>query len=179
MHSEAEGGTEGTRTGVGDLLSRFKYAGEVALGPLLGEAMAGAVVMDPAYLDVDVVTHIPPTVRRGGPEPACELALVLARALRVRCLPRLMARTRRTALQKDVFRWAEKRQNVAGALRVRRPDLLRDKKVLLVDDVYDSGATLEEGWRALKEAGAREVVVATVTRTRYRRDTEPWSEQPG
>jgi len=74
------------------------------------------------------------------------------------------------AAQKDLTRWQEKRENVEGAFRVRRADLVRGKRVLLVDDVYDSGATLEECWRVLDEAGAADVAVATVTKTRYRRD---------
>ena len=41
--------------------------------------------------------------------------------------------------------------------------------MLIVDDVYDSGATLEEAWRVVKEAGAAEIVVGAVTKTRYQR----------
>ena len=179
MYSRWGGDSEGEKTEVGDLLSRFKYGGEGRLGRVLGGGLARALADDPGYSDVEVVTHIPATRRRRGPDAACELATVVGRALRVRCLPRLMARTRRTALQKDVVEWAEKRENVAGAFRVRRAGLVKGRKVLLVDDVYDSGATLEEGWRVLMAAGAREVVVATVARTWYWGDVEPWNERPG
>jgi predicted amidophosphoribosyltransferase len=134
---------------------------------VLGGALARALADDPSYSDVEVVAHIPATRRGRVPDAACELAKAVARGLGVRCLPRLMARTRRTELQKDVVEWSEKRENVAGAFRVRRAELVRGKKVLLVDDVYDSGATLEEGWRVLMAAEAREVVVATVARTWY------------
>jgi hypothetical protein len=178
-YSRSEGYSEGEKTEVGDLLSRFKYGGEGRLGRVLGGALASALGDDPGYREVEVVTHIPATRRRRGPDAACELATVVARGLGVRCLPRLMARARRTALQKDVVEWAEKKENVAGAFRVRRAELVRGRKVLLVDDVYDSGATLEEGWRVLMEAGAREVVVATVARTWYWRDAERWNERPG
>jgi len=53
---------------------------------------------------------------------------------------------------------------------VRRAEFVEGKKLLLVDDVFDSGATLQEVWRMLMRSGAREVVVATITRTRYWRD---------
>jgi hypothetical protein len=178
-YSRAEGYSEGAKTEVGDLLSRFKYGGQRGLGRVLGGALASALGDDPGYRKVGVVTHIPATRRQRGPDAACQLALIVAKALGAQCLPRLMARARRTALQKDVVEWAEKKENVAGAFRVRRAGLVRGRKVLLVDDVYDSGATLEEGWRVLMEAGAREVVVATVVRTWYRRDAERWNERPG
>jgi len=179
MYSRLGGDSEGEKTEVGDVLSRFKYGGEGRLGRVLGEGLARALADGPGYEDVEVVIHIPATRRRRGPDAACGLATVVGRGLRVRCLPRLMARTRRTALQKDLVEWGDKRQNVAGAFRVRRAELVRGRKVLLVDDVYDSGATLEEGWRVLMAAGAREVVVATAARTWYWGDVEPWNERPG
>jgi hypothetical protein len=178
-YSRWGGDSEGDKTEVGDLLARFKYGGQGRLGRVLGGALARALADDPGYEDVEVVTHIPATRRRRVPDAACELAKVAARGLGVRCLPRLLARTRRTALQKDVVEWGEKKENVAGAFRVRRAELVRGRTVLLVDDVYDSGATLEEGWRVLMAAGARRAVVATVAATWYRADTEPWNERPG
>jgi predicted amidophosphoribosyltransferase len=64
---------------------------------------------------------------------------------------------------------SEKRENVRGAFRARRPELVTGRWALIVDDVYDSGATLEETWRAVREAGAAEIAVAAVTRTRFQR----------
>ncbi len=170
MHSVPEVDDGGRKTREGELLSRFKYGGERALGPGLGKALGRAVRGDPAYEGLEVVTHIPATHRTPAPEPSCELARWVARVLHVRFLPRLIARTRRTCLQKELSDRGEKKRNVTGAFRVRRGDLVQGRKVLLVDDVYDSGATLEEGRRALCEAGAQEVVVATITRTWYRRE---------
>jgi predicted amidophosphoribosyltransferase len=114
------------------------------------------------------VLHVP-SARRSSFEPACELALAAARTLRVRCLPHFLARTRIVRPQKDLTSVSEKKKNVRGAFRARRPELVRGRRVLIVDDVYDSGATLEEAWRAVREAGAVEIAVAAVTKTRYQR----------
>jgi len=111
MHSQTESGYEGSKTVVGDLLGRFKYGDEGALGPMLGRALARALASEPEYEGLQIVTHIPATRKGRGPEPACELARAVARGLGVRCLPRLIARTRRTELQKDVIEWAEKSWN--------------------------------------------------------------------
>jgi predicted amidophosphoribosyltransferase len=46
---------------------------------------------------------------------------------------------------------------------------VRGRTVLLIDDVFRSGATLREGWRALDEAGAAAVYALVATRTRVKR----------
>lgn len=55
-------------------------------------------------------------------------------------------------------------QNVRGAFRVRRPDVVKDARVLLVDDVLTTGATCSEAAKMLKQAGAVAVTVAVVAR---------------
>jgi predicted amidophosphoribosyltransferase len=167
MHSRDD---TDARTPVGDLLDRFKYGGDRSLRDTLGRALARVLAHESQFQGVYAAVHVPGSSRRGQPEPARDLACVVARALRVRCFPRLIARTRPVAPQKDITFWNHKQANVRGAFRVRRPDLVKGRRLLLVDDVYDSGATLEEGWRALAEAGAGEVVVAAITKTRYRRE---------
>jgi len=161
LHSDGD-----AHTAAGDLLSRYKYAEERELGGVLASALVEALSTHPEYGRVQIVVH-PPGTQRQGFEPAGELAIAVARRLRARGLPRLVAHTRRTASQKDLHTWGEKGANVSGAFRVRRPDLVRGRAVLVIDDVFDSGATLREMHRALTEAGAAEVLVATVTKTNF------------
>jgi len=162
MHAEDSEGTE--RSAIGALLAEFKYAGYRALARPLGEALARAV----APWHPEVVVHVPYT-RRSSFEPACELSRATARALRVRCLPHFIARTRTIIPQKDLTSLSEKKENICEAFRVRRPELVRGRRALIVDDVYDSGATLEEAWRVARKAGAAEIAVAAVTKTRFQR----------
>ncbi len=55
-------------------------------------------------------------------------------------------------------------ENVRGAFRVRRPNAVKDARVLLVDDVLTTGATCSEAADVLKQAGAAMVAVAVVAR---------------
>ncbi len=55
-------------------------------------------------------------------------------------------------------------KNVRGAFEVRRPELVRGRRVLLVDDVFTTGETLNECARTLKKKGAAGVYALTVTR---------------
>ena len=79
--------------------------------------------------------------------------------LRTRILRRVRATVSQTGLTRH-----QRRENVRGAFLVRRPEHVRDRSVLIVDDVYTTGTTLNECARVLRAAGATQVVVATVAR---------------
>jgi len=77
-----------------------------------------------------------------------------------------LVRTRATASQGDMPSAAARRRNVRGAFRVLpdRAGRLRGKSVLLIDDVFTTGSTIEACARALKRAGATQVLVLTLAR---------------
>jgi len=110
----------------------------------------------------DVVTSIPPDPVRQlarGRHPADVLARELASRWQ---LPHesLLARARPTARQASL-RLAGRRVNVQGAFAAREPVA---RRVIVVDDVYTTGATASAAATALRRAGAREVFVVTFLR---------------
>jgi ComF family protein len=54
--------------------------------------------------------------------------------------------------------------NVKGAFRVKNPSVVRDRSILLIDDVFTTGTTVTECAATLKKAGASEVHILTVAR---------------
>jgi ComF family protein len=70
----------------------------------------------------------------------------------------------RDTLPQTGLRAAERRRNVAGAFHVPRPQSVRSRRVLLIDDVLTTGATANACARALLDAGATGVWVATLAR---------------
>jgi ComF family protein len=101
------------------------------------------------------------------------LARALARKWRIPVLPDLLVRTRETATQ-TALTPDTRLANVAGAFAPgeqfgrltpgRRPGVSRDTTLILVDDVFTTGATLAEAARALEQAGARTVYGVTFAR---------------
>ena len=75
--------------------------------------------------------------------------------------------------QKELTSQSAKRRNIAGAFEVVSADLIDGSTVLLLDDLYDSGATMLEAANALVRAGAKDVRMLTAVRTAFgwRRNT--------
>lgn len=95
-------------------------------------------------------------------------AAVLARALaRLTDLPFdewSIARTVHTERHRAGMDTRARRESVANAFKVERPRLVAGERILLVDDVFTTGATVSACALALKEAGALEVLVLTLAR---------------
>jgi ComF family protein len=136
---------------------KLKFAGWRAVADALASAMASC---EPP--PADVITWVPLARRREaerGYDQARALSGAIARRIGVPAAP-LLRRTRTTPPQAKRAA-AERRAALAGAFRSIRsaPD-----RVLLVDDVLTTGATAAACAGALRDAGAREVVLLTATR---------------
>jgi len=111
----------------------------------------------------DVISYIPPdddrSLRRGR-HPARDLAVELGRRWELP-VAGLLVRTRPVARQTSLSR-RERRRNVRGAFAARPEGV--PTRVVLVDDVYTTGATADAAAAALRAAGAREVHVVTFAR---------------
>jgi ComF family protein len=131
----------------------FKFAARPALGEAVGPDLADAVPGRPVDLLLAVPLH-PWRERMRGYNQAAVLARVAARALGVPLAAGLLVRTRRTRAQARLGPRA-RRRNLAGAFRVTDPAQVRGRRVLVVDDVITTGATMDACLGALAAAGAR------------------------
>jgi len=75
----------------------------------------------------------------------------------------VLERVRNTHAQFDLPKEA-RAVNVKGAFKIREPQAVGNKKILLVDDIYTTGATIAECAKTLSLAGARRVEILTLTR---------------
>lgn len=152
-----------TKTGL--LVRRYKYRGRIDLADRLADQIIALMEQHPTLRAIDGLVPVPPSTARLY-DPMRLLAQVLARRLGLPLRADLLVKTRATDRQKDMLTRAQKRANVAGAFTVQ--DDIRGKRLLVVDDLYDSGETLKEVTRVLERAGAASVKVLTLTRTRHK-----------
>ena len=89
------------------------------------------------------------------------IAKSLADTLDIPICSGVLRRTINTKPQIE-FRAAERRQNIIGAFSVTLPEKIKNKTVILLDDVKTTGSTLEEAARVLKDAGAQKIWAITV-----------------
>ncbi len=141
----------------------LKYRQGRYVVPFLGSLLEEAVRRRP--LHVDVIVPVPLSLQRlreRGYNQSLLLAGYLSRSMSIPMEPDWMERVRATSPQTSLTA-ASRRANVRGAFQWRGPSM-QGKRVLLVDDVMTTGATLEECGLAVRCAGARRVLAAVVAR---------------
>lgn len=151
------------RTELGELLYRLKYrSDESAVAPLV-EAVASFVsTWNPG---AEMIVPVPASRARAS-QPALVLAEAIAGRLDVRYAPRCVKRTRDVPELKDVCEFDERTRLLSDLHAVDKAQV-QGRKVLLFDDLYRSGATMEAITRALYDDGsAADVFALAITRTR-------------
>lgn len=150
-----------------DVVSQFKYRGRETLASVLGFLMADAVSREYGQDSVDLITFVPLHATRmaeRGFNQAELLANVIGKHLR-RPVVELLVREKETPKQSKQTR-RQRIQSMDGAFRLKNPfyPLRRKRQLLLVDDVYTTGATLRACARELSRAGFSHIFAVTFAR---------------
>lgn len=147
------------------LLHIFKYGNKTSLRHCFIEIVFSFLKNRPVSLDsIDLVIPIPlhpVRLRERGYNQSSLLAEGLAQKLELPICRQNLIRARHTQNQARVPP-KNRFTNIEGAFRIKHPAKIKDKSVLLVDDLLTSGTTVSEAARVLKEAGARRVDVLTL-----------------
>jgi len=120
--------------------------------------------------DFDVVVPVPLHLRRLRDREFNQSAVVSSRvaaSFEKEHAPFVLKRVKDTAPQASLTRIKERRDNVRSAFSLRKEikGKIRNRKVMLFDDIFTTGSTIEECSAALIHAGAEEVKALTVFRT--------------
>ena len=145
---------------------RFKFGGCRFYAQYYGPLLARAVEQHLGK-DFDLLTFIavsPLRRWRRGYDQSELLARAAGRLLGMEPVPTLK-KSNRCKPQSRTVSPEERQGNIRGAFRVRDPETVRGKRVLLIDDVLTTGSTVSEASRVLLEAGAKSVDVATLAAT--------------
>jgi ComF family protein len=156
------------------LIQAFKYSHRLALAAYLGLELTRLALESVERVEAlesgpepmaDLVIPLPlhlARLRERGFNQALELARPVAKALGLPLDFQTCARTRHTPAQAGLP-WKQREKNMRGAFRCAHD--LPGRRVLLVDDVMTTGASLNECARTLKRHGAAEVTLLVVART--------------
>jgi ComF family protein len=145
-----------TRT-LREIIHHLKYADRVSLANPLGDILRECLEREP--FSGDLIIPVPLHRSRERKRGFNQAELIAAR-LRRPVDKRLLRRRKNTGSQTGLGR-SERRRNLAGAFEVRGE---LKGTVIVVDDVYTTGSTMNEIARTLKRAGAERVEVLTVAR---------------
>lgn len=149
-----------------EIIHHFKYKGKISLGKRIGLRLADQLKSE----DLSQIAYIIPVPlhkvrkRERSFNQSQILAEILAQKLDLQVENKLLFRIKNTKDQTKLSE-PERRENVAGAFKVLdQQKILKDKKIILIDDVITTGATLNECAKVLKKAGALEILGVTITR---------------
>ncbi len=149
---------------IASLLTRFKFHAELACGRMLATLALETLADWPGWNGIDLVVPVPlheKRLARRGYNQALELARPLAHAHGFPLAPGILQRTRDTPPQTELS--AEQRhKNLRGAFTASA--VPEGASVLLIDDVFTTGATLREAAKTLRKAGAAHVRVLAMAR---------------
>lgn len=144
------------------LVHAFKFGARPAVAAVLGPVLAAALPREAGRPELLLAVPLHRARQRErGYNPAALLADALSVEVGAPHVPGLIERTRATPPQSRLDPGA-RRVNVKGAFRTSKPEVLRGRRVLVVDDVVTTGATLAEVLGTLRAAGAETAAVTLV-----------------
>ena len=152
-----------TRSPLGELLYRLKYGRDATVIEEIAETVFE--FLKGASIAVDAIVPMPPSTVRAS-QPVLQIAEGIAKKLGVPLLTTCISKAKHTPQLKNVYDYQERTKLLEGAFTVDRKETA-GKRLLLFDDLYRSGATMNAVAKELIEAGgATEVSVLALTYTR-------------
>lgn len=144
------------------LKMKFTYL-QIWIARELGKILANSIKEQYGDIRFDMIVPVPIsqinfTKRRFN--QALEIALPISRAINIPVNDKVLKKIRHTKQQSSLGH-KERKANVKGAYKVFHPDEICDKIILLIDDVYTTGSTINECAKTLKKAGAMSIYTAT------------------
>ncbi len=146
---------------VGSAIHRSKYENGGDFPDWLIQMLLKAYRRRYAGEQFDLILYIPPTV---SGDLVRHLAEKVSSFLKIPVL-HILAKSRHTLEQKTFENSYLKSGNIAGAFILADTDSVRDKKILLIDDIFDSGATIREAGKYLTESGAAMIAPLVLAKT--------------
>lgn len=141
---------------------KFKFRDAKYIGKTFAELMSFKI--EKLDLDFDIIIPVPISLKRyleRGYNQSYEVSKHIGKLLNKKFFKNVLIKTKNNKRQSDL-NIIERQKNVIGVYSVMCPEKIKDKKILLVDDIYTTGATINECARILKLCGVKKVIVVTI-----------------
>ena len=151
----------------------YKFYNRRSYGKIYGRLLAMQLKTSP-LCEYDLLTWVPvSSLRRWrrGYDQAELIAVSVGQELETPATA-LLKKIRHTKPQSRLQGIAQRKANVMGAFAVTDPTLVRNKRILLIDDILTTGATVSECSRVLLTAGAKEVYCAFIGASDYQNNVK-------
>jgi predicted amidophosphoribosyltransferase len=159
--------SEHKRTQIGELVYRFKYKYEKGSGLILADLVEKAIREREELNSAEKILTVPPSFTSRPFDPVSFLTEEVSIRVGIPHFKNIIRRVRLTKLQKKVLDKKSKMENVRSAFRLTNTDVIDSRTVLLIDDICDSGSTLDEITLLLKQGGTKNVIALTLTKTSW------------
>ena len=146
------------------VLFAMKYKNQPKIGYILGQRYGSILDETPMIHSIDAIVAVPlhpKKLKERGYNQSDFFAKGLSDTLHIPLYEGCIERTRYTPSQTTKNK-SERITNLQGAFKAKQPDLLRDKHILLVDDILTTGATLASCTNTLLATGVGQVSIATI-----------------
>lgn len=143
-------------------LCQFKFNNQKHIGKFFSKVLTKRIL--DLNLLFDIIIPVPISKKRykeRGYNQSKILANEIAKTLKRKCFSNILIKCKNNNKQSRL-KIDERKENVLGVYKVRNSKNLRNKIVVLIDDIYTTGATINECARVLKLAGAKKIIVATI-----------------
>ncbi len=151
-----------TRSEVGEALYQLKYRSNYTQISIIAKQLSDS--LSRYFTSACLIVPMPPSKQRAR-QPVIEIARSVAQNMRIPCYENLLLKTENTPQMKDISNRDEKVDTLTRAFAIN--DLLGTGQfdILIIDDLYDTGSSLEAATRVLREySKIRNIYVATATR---------------
>jgi ComF family protein len=143
---------------------KYRFVEDLArdMGSIIIERF-GSTALPANTIIIPVPLH-PKRLRWRGFNQAEIIAKTLGEHFKVELAPAMLYRTSLAKPQADILNRYERIKNIVGAFAVRDAEHVKNRSIILIDDVSTTGATLDACATALKSAGAKEVTAMVFAR---------------
>ncbi len=151
-----------TRSALGELVYRLKYR---FFDPNVRDSIVETVIefIAKRQIVVDIIVPMPPSNTKRTKQPVIEVAREIGKRVEIPVCEVCVQKVKETPQLKDVRDYSEKKKILADAFRINAQET-KDKRIMLFDDLYDTGATMNIVGHELKATGgARDVFVLALT----------------